>query len=405
MLAQSMKPMRQAIAGLHVGGYDEGLIRAGIEEARAMLPGERADLAMVFLTPSLIPHAAEIVELVQVDARAKLLVGCSGSGVLANSKEVEDGPAMAFFLLEVPGAALNATRFADADVEEANGPAWWHAQTGIHTEETRGWLVFADPFSLDAESWLSQWNEAYPGIPSVGGLAGGSPESRRTVLFLNQDVFTEGAVAVSLSGALGLEPLVSQGCRPIGRPWTVTAAEQNLIHRIGNLPALNVLQETFEELSAADKARAGGNIFVGLAMNEYQEEHRRGDFLVRNLLAADPQSGVVAVGARVRVGQTLQFQFRDGDAAEEDLSGLLTGMRERLAGQRILGACLCSCAGRGSRLFGKPHHDARRVHESLATDLPLAGFFCNGEIGPVGGRNFLHGYTASAAILVSDARP
>ncbi len=398
-----MSQTLQAAAGSYHGEWDEGALRARIEQARGQLPDGRADLALLFLTPKLVPHAAEILEVVQVHARARLLVGCTGSGILSNGEEIEDGPAAAFVLLNLPGAILTPASFKSADVEEANGPAWWHAQTGVDADATRGWLVFADPYTFDAEAWLHQWNEAYPGTPAVGGLAGGAAQANQSHLFLNQQVLTEGAVAVAIAGSTSLEALISQGCRPIGKPWTVTAAERNLVQRIANLPALSVLQETFEGLPAADKARAGGNIFVGLAVNEYQEEHRRGDFLVRNLLAADPQSGVVAVGARVRVGQTLQFQFRDGRAAHEDLEFLLEGARARLAGRRIQAACLCSCAGRGSRLFGFPHHDAERVHSAFGAALPLGGFFCNGEIGPVAGRNFLHGYTAAVGLFVSDA--
>ncbi|MCC6234884.1 MAG: FIST C-terminal domain-containing protein [Verrucomicrobiales bacterium] len=396
-----MNLQHPATAGLVSGPYDEGALRAALESARASLPDDRADLAVAFLTTPLMAQTSELMEVLQVHARASCLIGCTGTGVISNGLEVEEGPAVAFALLRVPGSQFKPFRIAAADVEEAHGPAWWHAKTGVDWTQTRGWLAFADPYSLDSEGWLHQWNEAYPSVPTVGGLAGGGPSTTRTHIFLNQEVYSEGAVAVSVSGQLGLETTVSQGCRPIGRPWTVTAADRNLIQRIGNLPALTVLQNTFDDLPAADKARAGGNIFVGLAMNEYQEEHRRGDFLVRNLLAADPKSGVVAVGARVRVGQTLQFQFRDGSAADEDLSSVLSSARERLNPSRVIAACLCTCAGRGSRLFGHPNHDAQLVHTSLGAPLPLAGLFCNGEIGPVGGRNYVHGYSASTAFFVS----
>lgn len=397
-----MELRRSAATVMYRGPLDEGALRERIEQARVTLPAGHADLALVFVTPELLPQAADIVELVQVHGRAHWLVGCGGPGVMVDTEEVEEGPAIAVSLLHLPGVELTPARFTSADVEEANGPGWWHAQTGVDAEGSRGWLVFADPFTLDVEAWLQQWNEAYPGVATVGGLAGGEAEAKHTQVFLNQEIFSEGGIALGVSGAVSLESLVSQGCRPIGRPWTVTAAERNLIHRIGNLPALSVLQDTFEGLPAADKARAGGNIFVGLAMNEYLEEHRQGDFLIRNLLAADPRSGVVAVGARVRVGQTLQFQFRDGVTADEDLADVLAVAKRRLFPRQVQAACVCSCTGRGSRLFGQPHHDARRVHEGFDPPVPLAGFFCNGEIGPVGGRTYLHGYTVSVALFVSD---
>ncbi|MBL9136544.1 MAG: FIST C-terminal domain-containing protein [Verrucomicrobiales bacterium] len=400
-----MSLIGQAIAGVHRGPFDEGALREKFEEARRQLPDGHSDLVLVFVTAPLVHQAADILEIAQVHARARVLAGCSGRGVIGNDEEVEDGPAVAFCALHLPGAHVVPVHISASDLQNAEGPTWWHSRCQVGLEASRGWMAFVDPFSMDAEAWLRQWNDAYPGVATVGGLAGGAPQASQTHLFLNQQVHTDGCVALSIGGNVALEPLVSQGCRPIGRPWTVTAADRNLIQKIGNLPALSVLQDTFDSLPAADKARAGGNIFVGLAMNEYQEEHRRGDFLVRNLLAADPQSGVVAVGAKVRVGQTLQFQFRDSASADEDLSSTLEVIRSRLSRRRVLSACLCSCAGRGSRLFGQPHHDARRLHGGLGTEVPLAGFFGNGEIGPVGGRNYVHGYTASAALFTTDEPP
>ncbi len=383
--------------------FDEGTLRSRVEEARRRLPGERADLALVFASPQLLPQIREINELIQVHGRAKLLAGCGAHGVIGQSVEVEDGAALSILLLSLPGAELTPARFTAADVEGSTGPGWWHTRTGIDSANTRGWLFFADPDGLDAERWLQQWNDAYPGTPCVGGLAGGTTAPGDRCLFLNQEVFTDGGIGISVGGAARLEAIVSQGCTPIGRPWTITAADRNFIQRIGNLPALTVLQDTFNALPSSEKARANGNIFVGLAVDEYREEHRRGDFLVRNLLGADPNRGIVAVGARVRVGQTVQFQFRDGAAATEDFSALLGRARERLAGERIVASCLCSCAGRGLGLFGRLHQDTRLVHENLGRQLPLAGFFCNGEIGPVGDRNHLHGYTASLALFIADA--
>ncbi len=390
---------------LLAGTFDEGVLRSRVEQARGRLPGERADLALIFVTPPLIPQIREINELVQVHARASLLAGCSAPGVIGQSEEIEHGAAIAILLLSLPGAHFTPMRFTGADVDEANGPGWWHAHTGVGADSSRGWLVFADPHSLDAERWLRQWNEAYPRIPTLGGLAGGTPGSEDTTLFLNQEVFTDGGIGISIRGSVRLEPIISQGCTPIGRAWTITAAERNFIQRIGNLPALTVLQDTFNSLPDPEKARANGNIFVGLAVDEYLEEHRRGDFLVRNLLGADPNRGVVAVGAQVRVGQTLQFQFRDGTAATEDFSALLSQTRMRLASDRIIACCLCSCAGRGEGLFGRRHHDTGLVQDHLGGLLPLAGFFCNGEIGPIGNRNHLHGYTASLALFVADPDP
>jgi len=193
--------------------------------------------------------------------------------------------------------------------------------------------------------------------------------------------------------------VISQGCTPIGETWTITKVDRHFINEIGNRPAYQVLVETFNKLSAPDQKKSSGNLFVGLVMNEYLEEFRCGDFLIRNLLGADPKSGSIAVGALPRLGQTVQFQRRDAAAASEDMEALLSQAKQDLGGAPIYGACLSCCNGRGQRLFGQPSHDAQLIQKRLGP-LGLTGFFCNGEIGPVGERNFLHGYTASLALFV-----
>ena len=226
-----------------------------------------------------------------------------------------------------------------------------------------------------------------------------------TQLYLDGEVFEEGAVAISVGGEVKMQGVISQGCTPIGETWTLTRADGNLIHEIGNRPAYEILAETFNCLSAADQKKSRGNLFIGLVVNEYLEDFHRGDFLVRNLLGADPRSGDIAVGAQLRPGQTVQFHRRDAQAATEDLHALLARTRAQLGRAVIYGACLCSCNGRGQNLFGSPNHDAQMIQEQLGP-LGLAGFFCNGEIGPVGQLNFLHGYTASLALFVKkDSAP
>ena len=252
---------------------------------------------------------------------------------------------------------------------------------------------------MDSEGWLRSWNEAYAPAPVVGGLASGDLQAQQTQVYLNGDVFDEGGVAVSIGGAVRLAGVISQGCTPIGDTWTLTRVQQNLIQQIANRPAYQVLSDTVEKLSPEEQKRARGNLFIGLAINEYLEEFHRGDFLVRNLLGADPRSGVIAVGAFPRTGQTIQFQRRDAVAAKEDMEGVMARARADLGGATIYGGCLCTCNGRGKHLFGKPNHDAQMVQRHFGP-LGLAGFFCNGEFGPVGESNFLHGFTASLALFV-----
>jgi small ligand-binding sensory domain FIST len=206
-------------------------------------------------------------------------------------------------------------------------------------------------------------------------------------------------VAIAVGGDVALAGVISQGCTPIGEAWTLTRVDQNLIRNIGNRPAYTVLSETVSQLSPEDQRKAQGNLFIGLVVNEYLEDFHRGDFLVRNLLGGDPSSGVLAVGALPRMGQTIQFQRRDAAAADEDMNELLRRTKTELADRPIYGGCLFCCNGRGKNLFGRTSHDAALVQEHFAL-AGLAGFFCNGEIGPVGDKNFLHSHTAALALFV-----
>lgn len=356
-------------------------------------------LGLVFLSPRFFPHARAVLEILRVHGRIPLLAGCSGTSLIAGGRELEQNPGVVLALYHLPGAALRGFHFTQEQVEAAGAPDYWPAETGVRPEQTNGWLAFADPFHLDAESWMQSWNESYAPLPVLGGLASGDLREQRTQVYLNGDVFEEGGVAVSVGGDVKLAGVISQGCTPIGETWTLTRVEQNLIHQIGNRPAYEVLVETVNRLPAEQQRQARGNLFIGLVVNEYLEEFHRGDFLVRNLIGGDPGSGILAVGALPRAGQTIQFQRRDAAAAREDMSELLARAKRQLAGATLYGGCLCSCNGRGRHLFGTSNHDAQTVQQQLGP-LGLAGFFCNGEIGPVGERNFLHGYTASLALFV-----
>ena len=393
-----MNPEPSIAAHWH-GGFEEAALQAWAEELRAKLRAPRVSLGLVFMAPRFFPHARETLEILRLHARIPLLLGCSSHGLIANETEVESDAGLALALYHLPGAELQPVRFAAQEIEGGGSPAGWHSLTGVAARPATGWLAFADPFSVDGESWLAQWNEAYPSQPIVGGLASGPPGERATQLYLNGDVFEDGVVALSVGGEVRLVGAISQGCTPIGETWTITQAERNIIAQIGNRPAYQRLVEAFETLTPAQQAKARGNLLVGLVVNEYLEDFHRGDFLIRNLLGGDPVSGALAVGALPRLGQTLQFQRRDAAAATEDMAAMLARSRLALENHELLGGVLCCCNGRGRGLFGSPSHDAQMVQERLGP-VALAGVFCNGEIGPVGQKNFLHGYTAALGLFL-----
>jgi small ligand-binding sensory domain FIST len=360
---------------------------------------KETDLALFFASGAYAADFPDLLAAVQERAGGALVAGCSGWGIIGPSREMEGIPALALMEFPLPGARLHAVHISQLDLEDDRPPEMWREALGVGPEDVNAWLLFADPFSTDTERLLNVLSDAYPDTPVVGGLASGDPASRRTHVFLNGAVYGEGAVAIALGGEYTVRTVVSQGCEPIGEAWTITGAEGHVIETIGQRPAYEVLVDTIRALPPALQWRAQRNIFIGLAMNEYRDEFRRGDFLVRNLLGADPERGALAVGANPRVGQTVQFQLRDPQAADEDLREMLSAAKQELGENGPVGALLCACNGRGSGLFGRPDHDARAIAEQFGA-LPIAGFFCNGEIGPVGSRNFLHGYTASIALIV-----
>ena len=388
-----------SIAAHWASVYDEPALQKWAENLRRQLAAPQVSLGLVFMSPRFFPRAKQVLEILRVHARIPLLAGCSSPSLIVGDNEVEQNAGVTVGLYYLPGAELNAFHFKQEQVEEANGPGYWQLETGIEPSQTNGWLVFIDPFHLDSESWLRSWNEAYAPVPVLGGLASGDFSEQSTQVYLNGDVYDEGGVAISCGGTVKLVGVTSQGCTPIGETWTLTRVEQNVIHQIGNRPAYKVLEETFNQLSPEEQKKARGNLFIGLVVNEYLEEFHRGDFLIRNLLAADPRSGSISVGALPRLGQTIQFQRRSAAAATEDMEALLARAQAQLANTPLYGGCLCSCNGRGRNLFGRPNHDAQMVQQRLGP-LGVAGFFCNGEIGPVGDKNFLHGYTASLALFV-----
>lgn len=379
--------------------FDENGLRAWAEKLRRQLGAHPVSLGLVFMSPKFFPHAQATLEILRVHARIPLLAGCSSAGLVAGPHEIENATGIVLALYSLPGAELKGFHFTQTQVEGADDAAYWPLESGVAPNKSNGWLAFIDPFHLDAESWVRSWNAAYAPLPVFGGLSSGIYSDQTTQVYLNGEVFEDGGVAISVGGDVKLSGVISQGCTPIGETWTLTRVEQNLIHQIANRPAYAVLAETVQKLSPADQQKARGNLFIGLVVNEYLEDFRRGDFLVRNLIGGDPNSGVLAVAALPRTGQTMQFHRRDAVAANEDMGELLEHAKGKIGGATIYGGCLCCCNGRGKNLFGAANHDAELVQKELGP-IGVAGFYGNGEIGPVGEKNYLHGFTASLALFV-----
>ena len=383
--------MTRAASRLVLSPFEEGRVRAAADEMRAEL-GAAPTLALAFLSTGYSPHLAEFQEVVAVHGHAAMLCGCTGSGLIGPSREAEATEGFSLIFLHSPEAKIRAVPLSQAQVETSQGDSFWREAAG---SPAQAWLFLANPFRFDADTWLREWNLAFPGAPVLGGLAGGPRGDEDVTVFGPAIGDTSDALAIALDG-VRIETVVSQGCRPIGEALPVTRAEEHLLYELGSRPAYQVLEQAFNTLAEADKQRARGNLFAGLVVDEYKEKFARGDFLVRNILGADPATGAVVVGAHPRTGQTLQYQLRDAASADEELKALLAPLAAQV--KKPVASLLFCCNGRGKNLFGSPDHDAKVVAEALGP-LPSIGFFCNGEIGPVADRNFLHGYTASIGLI------
>jgi len=388
-----------SIAAYWSDGMDEDGLADWARRLRTRLRAPEVSLGLVFMSPKFFPHSKQVLEILRMHAEIPLLAGCSSNGLIANAEEIESAGGLVLALYSLPDANLKGVRFTQEQLDAADDKNYWPMESGVAPATVNGWLTFIDPFHLDAEMWLRSWQQGYPELPIFGGLATGNFPEPLTQVFLDGEVYEDGGVAIAVGGEVELAGVVSQGCTPIGETWTLTRVNQNLIHFIGNRPAYTVLSETVNQLPPAEQQQARGNLFIGLVVNEYLEDFHRGDFLVRNLLGGDPNSGILAVGALPRAGQTIQFQRRDAAGATQEMNELLLRTHDSLAHKLVYGGCLCCCNGRGRNLFGRPNHDTDLVQEHFG-DLGLAGFFGNGEIGPVAGKNFLHSYTASLALFV-----
>jgi small ligand-binding sensory domain FIST len=327
------------------------------------------------------------------------IIGCSGQGVIADGRELEDGPALALWAARMPGVdvrlfTLEVVRLDDSRLAVAGWPQ-------IEPGERASVLMLADPFTFPAELFLEHLNEQRPGIPVLGGMVSGAHLAGAHRLLHGVEVLESGAVGAALVGPVDVRALVSQGCRPIGRPFVVTKGEGNLVQELGGRSAVERLKELVDGLEPREQAlmRMGG-LQVGQVIDEHKAEFAPGDFLVRQLAGADPETGAIAVGETIQLGQTLQFHVRDAVTAGEELELLL----EPVGGWDARGVLLFSCNGRGERFFGVPDHDAAKVSAATSA-VPMAGFFAQGELGPVGGRNFLHSYTASMAVFCEATAP
>lgn len=370
--------------GLALGPDLLAAAETAVKQATAPV-SRRPDLICVFIAgddPEAVEAAAHRAMEV---ADARTIIGCSASGVIGGNRGVEGEGAVSAWAAVLPDSRLEPFRLETLRTED--GLVVVGMPEG-RDDDVVG-LLLADPFTFPVDAFVERSGDVLPGLPLVGGLGGGA-ERGATRLFLDDEVFDEGAVGVVIGGPVTAMTVVSQGARPIGPPMAVTEASENVVYKLAGVPALEKLEQVITSLPEHEQELAANGLLIGVAMNEYAEEHEQGDFLVRGVVGADTETGALAIGDVVEIGQTVRFQVRDAGAADEDLGELL----DRFDLAPVEGALLFSCNGRGRAMYPDSDHDVRLIRRALGAE-GIGGFFASGEIGPVGGRNHVHGFTAS----------
>lgn len=379
--------------------------REAAEQILSQLKGQTPDLTCLFLSHHHVEHLDDVVNLLVERLGSRVTIGCTGETIIGGGEEIENGPALSVWSSLSPETELLPFRVTFEETPDGLVCTGLPEFTDELKAKASSLLLFGEPFTSDARVMIDLFADDLPALPIVGGMASGGngPGQNRLVLAIRENVETaspiieQGAVGVILCGGPRLRTVVSQGCKPIGKPFVVTKAEKNLIFELGGQPPLAQLQLFFNDLTPGDQALVRKGLHVGIAMSEYRDQFGMGDFLISNVIGVDPDKGVVAIGNRVRVGQTVQFHVRDAQTADAELRHLLERERDAQAASPQ-GMLIFSCNGRGTRLFPQPNHDAEALQSIIGT-VPVAGLFAQGELGPVAGKNYIHGYTASVALF------
>lgn len=367
-------------------------------QVREQLGGDSCDLACVFASPIYRTAWPSLLTEIHERLTPGVLIGSSGSGIIGGGQELEWVPAISVVAAHLPSVRLFPFAVTPDELELSSPGGFWVDKIGAAPQAHPVFILIADPYTCDPSKLIAELNATYRTRPIVGGLASGGNEPGEHLIFMQTEVHREGAVGVAMTGNITMDTVISQGCRPIGRPYVVTKAEDNVVVELGGKQAVAILHHVLSGLPLEDRELAQrGSIFVGLAINEMRQTFTPGDFLVRNIIGIDPDLGAIAVTDRVDVGQTLQFQLRDPATSRQELRRLLQQSQSPHVGPPA-GGLLFNCTGRGKSLYGLAHQDVKTI-QMVSGKLPIGGFFCNGEIGPIGGTNFLHGYTASLGLF------
>jgi small ligand-binding sensory domain FIST len=378
----------------------EAAVNEVVEIATSQLTHE-ANLGFVFISSAFTSEYSRLLPLLATKLSVPVLIGCSGGGIVginvqSQTQELEAEPALSLTLAYLPDVDVKAFHITLDELPDLDSsPDAWVDFIGVAPNPVPKFILFSGTFSTGVNDFLQGIDFAYPGSVTLGGQASGSSGfGSRVALFYNGKVYRDGLVGVALSGNIVVDTIVAQGCRPIGEPLQVTRGDRNIILELNDKVPLAVLRDLVSDLSEEEKMLAQNWLFVGVAMDEFKLNLQQGDFLIRSILGVDPSAGAIAIGDVVRPGQRLQFHIRDAQTSAEDLELLLQNYQQEHIGKETpTGALMFSCLGRGEGLYGEPNFDSQ-LFQRYISNIPLSGFFCGGEIGPVKGRTFLHAFTS-----------
>ena len=375
------------------------IIGDGPEVVHRQMEDDPVHLTFIFVSQQFKQQYEKIPGLIRQRMDPGRFLGCSGGGIVGGGKEVEQQAAFSMTCANLPDVEIKGIYSDTMDLpNQDTAPSVWREWLGVEAEKNPCFIFLADPFSFKGEEFLTGIDFAYPKSSKVGGLASGAQMQGGNALYLDDKIYRNGLIGLALSGNIRMDTIVAQGCRPIGEPVKISKCDGTLLKEMDGQPPLDLLQKVYDGLNENDKSLIQTSLFLGIEMNPLKDDPQQGDFLIRNIMAVDRAVGGIQIGAMLREGQLVQFHLRDKAMSAEDLELMLRRYGDEENSRNACGALLFSCLGRGQYLYGKPNHDSDMFRDKLG-DIPLGGFFCNGEIGPVGNATFLHGYTSSFGIF------
>ncbi len=365
------------------------------QEIQSQLEGRRPDLILIFVSDYFAADYEKIPNLVAEFANGAMIVGCSAGGVIGGGREVEQGPGFSMTAALLPGVDIIPLRMQTNLIpDEEASLQEWEAVLHLKTDMNPEFVLLPEPYSFDVEYFLKGLDKSFPQSQKVGGMVSGDYDRGGHAMFLGKKVYREGMIGIAMSGNVTVDTLVAQGCRPVGHPMFVTRCEENILYELDGQEPVAAMRDLYNEMDEADQELFSTSLFIGVVMKDSLQEYKQGDFLIRNIIGIETETGALITGADVHENSVVQFHLRDAATSDADLTALLTQYVKGSGKGTARGSLLFSCLGRGMDLYGCPNHDTDLLKKYLG-ELPVGGFFCNGEIGPVQGSTFLHGYTSS----------